>query len=97
MRTLLPDEAEVQGLLALMLLHDSRRPARRGDVGDLMTLQSQDRTLWNSAQIGRGRTLLIAALARGDIGPFQVQAAISAVHADALDFDGTDWIEICLL
>ena len=97
MRTLLPDEAEIQGLLALMLLHDARRTARRNDAGDLMTLQTQDRTRWNQEQIDRGRTLLIGALARGAVGPYQVQAAISAVHADAPDFDSTDWGEIRLL
>ena len=97
MRSLLPDDAEVQGLLALMLLHDGRRPARRDAVGGLMTLEAQDRSLWDRSQIDRGRTLLIGALARGLVGPYQIQAAISAVHADAADFDSTDWGEICLL
>jgi RNA polymerase sigma-70 factor (ECF subfamily) len=97
MKTLLPDDAEVQGLLALMLLHDGRRPARRDDGGGLMTLERQDRSLWDRAQIDRGRTLVIGALARGAVGPYQVQAAISAVHADAADFESTDWKEICLL
>ncbi len=97
MKSLLPDDAEIQGLLALMLLHDARRTARSNDAGDLMTLEAQDRALWDRAQIDRGRTLLIGALARGALGPYQVQAAISAVHADAPDFDSTDWNEIRLL
>jgi len=97
MKALLPDDAEVQGLLALMLLHDGRRPARRDDGGGLMTLETQDRRLWDRARIDHGRTLLIGALARGQIGPYQIQAAISAVHADAADFESTDWKEICLL
>ena len=97
MKTLLPEETEVQGLLALMLLHDARRPARRNNAGDLMTLEVQDRGLWDLEQIERGRTLLIGTLARGAVGPYQVEAAISAVHADAADFESTDWAEICLL
>lgn len=97
MRTLLPEEAEVQGLLALLLLHDARRPARCNTVGELMTLEQQDRSLWNHAQIERGRTLLIGALARGDVGPYQIQAAISAIHSEASDFESTTWDEICQL
>ena len=97
MKTLRPEDPEIHGLLALMLLHDARRPARRNQAGELITLEIQDRTLWTHAQIDRGRTLLIGALARGNIGPYQVQAAISAVHADASNFDATDWEEICLL
>ena len=96
-KSLLPEEADVQGLLALMLLHDARRPARSNAVGDLITLEMQDRNLWNHAQIERGKTLLIGALARGHIGPYQIQAAISAVHSEAPDFESTDWNEICQL
>ena len=97
MRSLLPEEADVQGLLALMLLHDARRPARCNAVGELITLEMQDRSLWNQAQIERGKTLLIGALARGNVGPYQIQAAISAVHSEAADFEHTDWDEICQL
>ena len=97
MKTLLPQEADVQGLLALMLLHDARRPARSNAVGELITLELQDRSLWNHAQIERGKTLLIGALARGNIGPYQIQAAISAVHSEASDFRSTNWAEICQL
>ena len=97
LKSLLPDETEVQGLLALLLLHDARRPARRDNSGGLMTLETQDRGLWDREQIERGRTLLIGTLARGAVGPYQIEAAISAVHADAVDFEGTDWAEICLL
>ena len=96
-KSLLPVEAEVQGLLALMLLHDARRPARCNTVGELITLEMQDRRLWNHTQIERGRSLLIGALTRGNIGPYQLQAAISAVHSEASDFARTDWDEICQL
>ncbi|NOZ32994.1 MAG: hypothetical protein GXP01_07975 [Alphaproteobacteria bacterium] len=97
LRHLLPDEAEVQGLLALMLLHDARAPARCGALGALMTLETQDRQLWIRPQIERGVTLLIGALARGEIGPYQLQAAISAVHSEAAEFGQTGWVEIQLL
>lgn len=97
MKFLLPEEADIHGLLALMLLHDARRPARCNAVGDLMTLEMQDRSLWSHAQIERGKTLLIGALARGHIGPYQIQAAISAVHSEAPNFESTDWNEICQL
>ena len=96
-KSLLSEEADVQGLLALMLLHDARRPARSNAAGDLITLEMQDRNLWNHPQIERGKTLLIGGLARGHIGPYQIQAAISAVHSEAPDFESTDWNEICQL
>ena len=96
-QSLLPVEAEVQGLLALMLLHDGRRPARCNTVGELITLEMQDRRLWNHTQIERGRSLLIGALTRGNIGSYQLQAAISAVHSEASEFASTDWDEICQL
>ena len=94
---LLPRETESGGLLALMLLTDARRPARIDADGALITLDRQDRTRWNQEQIKRGACLLIATLARGDIGPFQVQAAISAVHCEAADYASTDWRQICQL
>lgn len=94
---LLHHETEAGGLLALMLLSDARRAARSTPTGDLITLEHQDRKLWDRAQISRGIGLLIGNLARGDIGPFQVQAAISAVHCEAPHYAATDWKQICLL
>jgi len=96
-RELLPDEPETAGLLALLLLHDSRRTARVGTHGRLVVLADQDRSSWDHGQIAEGRTLLISALAQGSPGPYQVQAAISAVHADAPDAEGTDWSQIAEL
>jgi len=90
---LLP-EPEALGLLALMLLNESRRAARTSPAGDLILLDEQDRALWNRAQIAEGTTLVERAFASGQIGPYTVQAAISAVHADAADAAATDWAEI---
>ena len=90
---LLP-EPEAIGLLALMLLHDARRDARSDATGDLILLEDQDRTRWNLVQIAEGRMLVEQALRTGRIGPYMVQAAIAAVHADAPDSAGTDWAEI---
>ncbi len=97
LHSLLPRETEAGGLLALMLLSDARRDARTDDRRELITLENQDRARWDHEQIKRGSGLLIATLAQGDIGPFQVQAAISAVHCEAADFAATDWRQICLL
>ena len=94
---LLPDEPEVSGLLALMLLHDSRRGARVDPSGALVVLLEQDRSQWDERQIAEGRSLLLATLAKGRPGPFQVQAAISAVHADAGQAAATDWSQIAQL
>lgn len=94
---LLPREPEVAGLLALMLLHDSRRHARMDDAGHLVTLEHQDRTQWNRDQIEAGISLVRAALALGRVGPYQIQAAISAVHTQAETYSTTDWQEIVLL
>ena len=96
---LIPEEPEVAGLLALMLFHESRRNARRGPDGALMPLEEQDRTLWDQPAIARADTLLLAALRRGAPypGPYQLQAAISGVHATAATFGDTDWAEIVLL
>ena len=80
---LLPDDAEVAGLLALMLLTDARRLARTGPDGELIPLTKQDRTLWDQAEIAEGIALLTAALSKGSIGPYQLQAAIAAVHDEA--------------
>ncbi len=94
---LMPCEPEVLGLLALMLLHDARRPARLDEAGDLVTLEAQDRSRWNAAGIGEGRTLLDTALSRGRPGPYQLQAAIAACHATAADAAATDWAAIVRL
>jgi RNA polymerase sigma-70 factor, ECF subfamily len=85
---------EVGGLLALMLLHDSRRSARRDNDGAMVALEAQNRSLWDAAKIDEGTQLLRAALGQNRPGPYQIQAAISALHAEALDFGGTDWIQI---
>jgi RNA polymerase sigma-70 factor (ECF subfamily) len=90
---LLP-EAEVRGLLALMLLHESRREARATPEGDLVLLDEQDRSLWNRAYIDEGAALVRAAFSSEEIGPYAVQAAIAAVHAEAPSADATDWNEI---
>ncbi len=91
---LIPDEAEVAGLCALMLLHDARREARCKHANELVQLEDQDRTLWNQKTIKQATKLLISALSKGAIGPYQLQAAISAVHANASHFANTDWAEI---
>jgi len=92
--TLMPDEAEAGGLLALMLLHDARRPARLDAAGDLVTLEDQDRSRWDPASIGEGVAVLEAALRRGQPGPYQIQAAIAACHATAATAADTDWAQI---
>jgi RNA polymerase sigma-70 factor (ECF subfamily) len=94
---LLPDEPEAVGLLALMLLHDSRRRARVDDRGEIVLLSDQDRSLWERDGIEEGLTLLARALALGRPGPYQVQAAIAAVHAEAPAARDTDWSEIVAL
>lgn len=93
MVALMPDERESRGLLALMLLHDSRRAARLATDGSLIALDEQDRELWDSEQIERGRAHLLHALGP-DVGPYGLQAAISALHAEAPSFDQTDWAQI---
>ncbi|MEV4296856.1 RNA polymerase sigma factor [Microbispora rosea] len=91
---LMPGEPEAQGLLALMLLQDSRRAARFDAAGDIVTLESQDRAKWDHDKIEEGLRLLDDALACRRPGPYQVQAAIAACHATALDPDDTDWPQI---
>jgi RNA polymerase sigma-70 factor (ECF subfamily) len=93
---LLPLEAENPALLALMLLHDSRRDARVRE-GQLVTLEEQDRSLWDRREIEEGLTLVDQALLRGPLGPYQLQAAIAAVHAQAGAPGDTDWYEIAAL
>jgi RNA polymerase sigma-70 factor, ECF subfamily len=95
--SLMPDEPEALGLLSLMLLHDARRPARVDAAGDLVTLEDQDRSLWDAEAIGEGRAILDAAGRLGRSGPYQVMAAISACHASARAAAETDWAEIASL
>jgi RNA polymerase sigma-70 factor, ECF subfamily len=90
---LLPDP-EAIGLLALMLLHDSRRVARTSPAGELVLLENQDRSLWNREQIAEGSALVERALSSGQFGPYTLQAAIVAVHAGALSAAATDWARI---
>ncbi len=95
--SLMPDEPEAAGLLALMLLQDARRAARIDDTGELVSLEDQDRSQWDQAEISEGRNLLAAALRRQRAGPYQIQAAIAACHADAGRASDTDWAQIALL
>jgi RNA polymerase sigma-70 factor (ECF subfamily) len=95
--TLMPDEPEALGLLALMLFHDARARARVDVVGDLVVLEDQDRSLWDTAVIAEASDVLDAALRLRRPGPFQVQAAIAACHAQAATDADTDWIEIAAL
>jgi RNA polymerase sigma factor (sigma-70 family) len=88
------DEPEVGGLLALMLLTDARRAARTGPNGELIPLDEQDRSRWDRVQIGEGQRILQDALARGATGPYQIQAAIAALHDEARTSDETDWPQI---
>ncbi len=94
---LMPDEPEPAGLLALMLLHDSRRETRLSADGVLVTLEDQDRTRWDHAAISEGVDLLESTLRRGSPGPYQVQAAIAACHASARTAADTDWPQIAAL
>jgi RNA polymerase sigma-70 factor (ECF subfamily) len=94
---LLPDEPEVQGVLALMELHDARRAGRVDPLGDIVPLDVQDRARWDHARIGHAVARLDAALAVGRPGPYQLQAAIAACHATAPDAAATDWAEIAAL
>ena len=94
---LLPGTAEAEGLLALMLLHDARRPARTGADGTLVPLEEQDRTRWDRAGIVEGTAVLDRAVARGRAGPYQLQAAIAALHARAARPEDTDWLQIAAL
>ncbi len=94
---LLPNEPENMGLLALMLLQDSRREARVNDHGELVTLEEQDRSRWDAAEIAEGVQLVQAALSLRRVGSYQLQAAIAAVHAEAKRADDTDWPQIVAL
>jgi hypothetical protein len=94
---LLPEDAEVTGLLALMLLTDARRPARTGPAGELILMAEQDRSLWRPDYIAEGIALITDALPRGSTGPYQLQAAIAAVHDEAPRAEATDWRQIMAL
>ena len=94
---LLPGEAEAEGLLALMLLHDARRAARTATDGTVVPLEEQDRTVWDRALIDEGTRVLDVAVARGRPGPYQMQAAIAALHARAVRPEETDWQQIVAL
>ena len=94
---LMPAEPETSGLLALMLLTDARRPARFDAGGDVITLDEQDRSRWNAAEIGEGLALLDAAIRHRRLGQYQLQAAIAACHARAADPADTDWAQIAAL
>ncbi|MER6368308.1 RNA polymerase sigma factor [Streptomyces mirabilis] len=94
---LMPDEPEVLGLLALLLLHDARRATRVDTAGELVTLEDQDRTAWDKAAVDEGAALLENALRRGRPGPYQIQAAIAACHTTAATAEDTDWADIAAL
>jgi RNA polymerase sigma factor (sigma-70 family) len=96
-RQLLPNDPEVAGLLALMLLTDARRAARAGPLGELVPMAEQDRTLWNAAYISEGIELVTWALGQGRPGLYQIQAAIAAVYDEAPSMEATDWHEIVAL
>ncbi len=97
LHNLQPDDTEVAGLLALMLLTDARRLARTGAEGELIPLAQQDRALWDRQQIAEGIALLTATLPKGSVGPYQLQAAIAAVHDEAARVEDTDWPQILAL
>jgi RNA polymerase sigma factor (sigma-70 family) len=94
---LLPEDGEVAGLLALMLLTDARRAARTGPAGELIPLDEQDRSRWDAAAIAEGVALISATLPRGAVGAYQLQAAIAAVHDEAESAEATDWPQILAL
>jgi RNA polymerase sigma-70 factor, ECF subfamily len=94
---LLPNEPEARGLLALMLLNDARRPARVSDTGELIPLEDQDRTVWHRGQIAEGTAMLDTALPLRKPGPYQIQAAVASLHANAPTAADTDWKQIALL
>ena len=94
---MLPDDGEVAGLLALMLLTDARRPARIGPDGGLIPMAEQNRGLWITDEIAEGISLITQALQRGPTGPYQLQAAIAAIHDEAPTVDATDWPQILAL
>ena len=97
LRTLMPDEREVAGLLALLLITDARRATRTDARGNLLLLEQQDRSAWDKAQIADGAALVVESLRGGQPGRFALQAAIAAVHAEAASYDQTDWPQLLVL
>ena len=97
LRALVPDEPEIEGLVALMALHDARRETRLDGAGELVLLADQDRSGWDRARIEEAAALVERALSRRRVGPYQLEAAIAAVHATAASTDATDWIELAAL
>jgi RNA polymerase sigma-70 factor (ECF subfamily) len=97
LNALMPEECEVAGLLALMLMHEARHDARLDDLGELVTLEDQDRTCWNSDQIAEATVILRHAMQQARPGPYQIQAAIVACHATAPTAAATDWNQIAAL
>jgi predicted RNA polymerase sigma factor len=97
LQRLLPNDYDVMGLLALMLLNDARRLARTGGDGELIPLSKQDRGLWDKAEISEGVALVSAALSSGSVGMYQIQAAIAALHDEAGSVEETDWEQILAL
>jgi RNA polymerase sigma factor (sigma-70 family) len=97
LHAMMPNDSEIAGLLALMVLTDARRAARTGPNGELIPLDEQDRSLWNRALIAEGVELLSVAMPRGNVGPYQLQAAIAAVHDEAERAEDTDWPQILAL
>ncbi|MFC7706548.1 RNA polymerase sigma factor [Micromonospora lupini] len=97
LHTRLPDDSETAGLLALLLLTEARSPARTGPSGELISLADQDRSRWDAAAIAEGIALVTRALPRGPVGPYQVQAAIAALHDEAPSTEATDWPQILAL
>src|ERR687894_1391877 len=91
------DENEVPGLLALLLLTESRRRSRTSPDGAFVLLEDQDRTLWDRELVDEGQAIVRTLLRRDRPGPYQIQAAINAIHADAATFDQTDWVQIAAL
>lgn len=94
---LAPEETEIIGLLALMLLHDSRRLTRTARSGEMISLEDQNRKRWDKAKISEGINLIKSALSKQRLGPYQLQAAISAVHAESISWQDTDWAQIVAL
>ncbi|KKB08462.1 hypothetical protein VE25_18230 [Devosia geojensis] len=95
--SLMPKVPEIEGLLALMLMHHARSGTRIGGAGEMVALEDQDRSRWDKARIAEGAALVERALRRGRPGPYQLQAAIAAIHAEAESFADTDWREIALI
>ena len=97
LHSLLPEHCEVAGLLSLMLLHESRRTARKDANGDMVMLEYQNRKQWDNVKIAEGTRLLKETLPKAQVGPYQIQAAISAIHAESTQWDNTDWAQIAAL